>query len=82
MNHIEYTVKLHAPELEAKIRHARILEVFDELKAGQLMELTNDHDPKPLHYQFMMEREGMFSWEYAEEGPTLWRVTIGKNNHM
>lgn len=71
-------MKLYAPEIEPRIRHARILEVFDELKAGQFMELTNDHDPKPLHYQFMMEREGVFSWEYVEEGPTLWRVSIGK----
>ena len=43
------------------------------------MELTNDHDPKPLYYQFLMERENQFTWEYVEEGPDLWKVVIGKN---
>lgn len=42
------------------------------------MELTNDHDPRPLFYQFQIEREGTFSWEYLEKGPELWRVAIGK----
>lgn len=42
------------------------------------MELINDHDPRPLHYQFMIEREGEFEWEYLEEGPEVWRVAITK----
>ena len=71
-------VKLHAPDIEPKIRHQRIFEVFDELNPGEFMELTNDHDPKPLRYQFMAEREGHFSWEYLQEGPDLWKVLIGK----
>ncbi|MUK90593.1 DUF2249 domain-containing protein [Ornithinibacillus sp. L9] len=78
MNELKYAAKLHAPDIEPRIRHPRIFEVFDGLKEGEFMELTNDHDPKPLHYQFMMEREDTFTWEYVEEGPTLWRVVIGK----
>jgi uncharacterized protein (DUF2249 family) len=78
MSDIQFATKLHAPEIEARFRHPRIFEVFDELKSGEYMHLSNDHDPKPLHYQFMMEREGKFSWEYLEEGPMLWRVSIGK----
>ncbi|MEC5423622.1 DUF2249 domain-containing protein [Virgibacillus sp. C22-A2] len=78
MNEIQYTVKLHAPDIEPRFRHPRIFEVFDELNAGEFMELSNDHNPKPLEYQFMMEREGTFIWEYLEEGPLLWRVAIGK----
>ncbi|MFD1037703.1 DUF2249 domain-containing protein [Virgibacillus byunsanensis] len=78
MNDVQYTAKVHAPEIEPRFRHPRIFEVFDELQPGEYMELSNDHDPKPLHYQFMMEREGTFSWEYLEEGPMLWRVCIGK----
>ena len=35
------------------------------------MELINDHDPKPLYYQFMMERTDEFTWEYLEEGPEV-----------
>jgi len=78
MNDIKFAAKVHAPDIEPRIRHPRIFEVFDELKSGEFMELTNDHDPKPLQYQFMMEREGEFSWEYLEDGPMLWKVAIGK----
>jgi uncharacterized protein (DUF2249 family) len=42
------------------------------------MELINDHDPKPLHYQLMAEYENKFEWEYLEQGPEVWRVSIGK----
>ena len=38
----------------------------------------NDHDPKPLRYQFEAELPGTFTWEYLEEGPEAWRVRIGK----
>ncbi|WP_164669485.1 DUF2249 domain-containing protein [Virgibacillus doumboii] len=78
MNDTQFAAKIHAPEIEPRIRHQRIFEVFDELKSGEFMELTNDHNPKPLHYQLMIEREDTFSWEYLEEGPSLWRVSIGK----
>lgn len=37
-----------------------------------------DHDPKPLYYQFLHEREGLFGWEYLEQGPELWRVRISR----
>jgi uncharacterized protein (DUF2249 family) len=79
VNEIQLAAKVHAPDIEPRIRHPRIFEVFDGLNAGEFMELTNDHDPKPLQYQFMMERgEDKFSWEYLEEGPSLWKVIIGK----
>lgn len=42
------------------------------------MELINDHDPKPLHYQFLAERADRFEWEYIEQGPEVWRVAISK----
>ena len=38
----------------------------------------NDHDPKPLYYQFNAKHTGQFTWEYLEQGPTTWRVCIGK----
>jgi uncharacterized protein (DUF2249 family) len=42
------------------------------------MQIVNDHDPRPLQYQFMMERSEQFTWEYLEEGPEVWKVSIGK----
>lgn len=69
---------INAPEIEPKYRHAKIFEAFDELKSGEAIHLSNDHDPRPLHYQFMMEREGQFVWEYLQEGPDQWQVAIEK----
>ena len=57
-------------------RHPMIFNTFDNLKPGESFELVNDHAPKPLYYQFLHEREGLFTWEYLEEGPDTWRVRI------
>jgi uncharacterized protein (DUF2249 family) len=59
-------------------RHPQIFSAFENLAPGEAFILVNDHDPKPLYYQFKFEREGQFTWEYLEEGPTDWRVRIGK----
>ncbi|MDR7525880.1 MAG: DUF2249 domain-containing protein, partial [Armatimonadota bacterium] len=45
---------------------------------GEAFELVNDHDPKPLYYQFAAELPGQFTWQYLEQGPEVWRVRIGK----
>lgn len=59
-------------------RHPLIFAKFDELGSGEAFELLNDHDPKPLYYQFQAERAGQLDWTYLEEGPEVWRVRIGK----
>jgi hemerythrin-like domain-containing protein/uncharacterized protein (DUF2249 family) len=59
-------------------RHPRIFATFDRLAPGAHFVLVNDHDPKPLYYQFAAERPGAFTWRYLEEGPEVWRVEIGK----
>lgn len=59
-------------------RHPLIFRTFDELQHGSSFILTNDHDPKPLYYSFLHEREGLFGWEYLQEGPATWKVKISK----
>ncbi len=59
-------------------RHPLIFQTFDEMRGGKAFILLNDHDPKPLYYSFLHEREGMFDWEYLEKGPEDWRVKISK----
>jgi len=59
-------------------RHTLIFETYDGLGSGEGFVLVNDHDPKPLWYQFEAEYGGRFSWDYIEEGPADWRVRIGK----
>lgn len=59
-------------------KHPTIFQTFESLAPGQSFILVNDHDPKPLYYQFVHEHEGQFTWEYLEQGPAIWRVQIGR----
>lgn len=59
-------------------RHELIFEHYTDLESGDQFILVNDHDPKPLYYQFEAEHTGQFTWEYLEEGPETWRVRIGR----
>jgi uncharacterized protein (DUF2249 family)/hemerythrin-like domain-containing protein len=59
-------------------RHPLILNTFEGLRRGQAFMLVNDHDPKPLYYQFQAEQSGKFTWTYLEQGPEVWRVRIGR----
>ncbi len=59
-------------------RHPLIFHTFDNLAVGEFFELRNDHDPRPLHYQFQHERAETFAWEYLESGPEVWRVRISR----
>jgi uncharacterized protein (DUF2249 family) len=61
-------------------RHPLIFERFEALAPGESFVLVNDHDPKPLFYQFQAERTGEFTWEYLEQGPKVWQVRLGKAN--
>lgn len=71
---------INAPDYPPRIRHQAIFEAFDGLSAGEVMLLVNDHEPRPLYYQFQAERPGNFGWEYIEEGPEIYRVAITKLN--
>ncbi|HUZ35384.1 MAG TPA: DUF2249 domain-containing protein [Streptosporangiaceae bacterium] len=59
-------------------RHQTIFDAYQALKPGAGFVLINDHDPKPLHYQFQAECTGKFTWDYLETGPSAWRVRIGR----
>ena len=69
---------LDVREMAPKLRHPKIFEAFDALEPGASFVLVNDHDPKPLLYQFTFERASAFCWRYLEDGPNVWRVEIGK----
>ena len=61
-------------------RHERIFETFAELRPGAAFVLVNDHDPKPLYYQFAAEHAGEVLWQPLEEGPHTWRIRIGRRD--
>ena len=70
--------ELDVTTIAPKDRHPLIFKTFDELKKGGDFILINDHDPKPLYYSFLHEREGQFDWEYLDQGPVVWKVKISK----
>lgn len=70
---------LDVRDLAPRVRHPKIFETFDAMAPGGTFILVNDHDPKPLLYQFRFERAGAFRWRYLQEGPEVWRVEIGKS---
>jgi len=59
-------------------RHPLIFDTFQKLSPGDAFLLVNDHDPKPLYYQFQAELGEPFQWDYLESGPEVWKVRIGK----
>lgn len=59
-------------------RHKVIFERFASLPKGASFMVVNDHDPKPLYYQLSSEYVGQLVWQYLEQGPSVWRVRLGK----
>jgi len=52
-------------------RHPRIRTAFEEMDPGETLELVNDHEPKPLFYEFRSEVEGFHAdgYEVEREAP-------------
>lgn len=74
MNDTELDVRDEPPAR----RHDLILSTYHGLEPGIGFVLVNDHDPKPLYYQFAAEYPEQFTWDHLESGPEVWRVRIGR----
>lgn len=72
------TVTLDVRPMPPWERHTKIFDTFDSLGPGEALVIINDHDPRPLHYQLMHEREGQFQWDSQEKAPREWQATIKK----
>jgi uncharacterized protein (DUF2249 family) len=72
---LQLDVRVIAP----RDRHELIFDTYASLLPNETFILINDHDPKPLYYQFSAEHPGQFTWDYLEKGPEVWRVRIGTN---
>lgn len=70
--------ELNVTNIIPRERHPLIFKTFDDLAKGGSFILVNDHDPKPLYYQFLHERPGQVDWVYQQEGPDLWKVKVTK----
>lgn len=74
----DVTKTLDVRQIPPPQKHPVIFQTFESLTPGKNFILVNDHDPKPLYYQFVHELEGQFTWEYLEQGPEICRVQIGR----
>jgi uncharacterized protein (DUF2249 family) len=74
----EHDPDLDVRELAPAQRHQSIFAEYHDLAPGAGFILVNDHDPKPLRYQFEAEHPGEFTWDTLDAGPLVWRVRIGK----
>jgi uncharacterized protein (DUF2249 family) len=57
-------------------RYSQTFETFEALEPGAGFELVSEHDPWPLYFQFAARPSVTFTWDYLENGPTLWRVRV------
>jgi uncharacterized protein (DUF2249 family) len=70
------TVVLDIRSVPPRERHPKIFRAWEALPVGASLTLVNDHDPKPLFYEFKAERAGQFEWTAVERGPERWSVEI------
>lgn len=61
-----------------RLRHPLIFSTFEKLAGGESFRIVNDHDPRPLYYQFSAEYPGTFEWTYEQSGPDVWQVRINR----
>lgn len=71
--------KLDIRIIPPSARHPGIVfNMWDKLKAGEILQIINDHDPKPLRQMFESEYGGFYKWEYESQGPHDWMINITK----
>lgn len=71
--------KIDIRELDPINRYPTVAETFEDLKAGEKLELANDHDLQHLlKYKFTIDYPEEYDYEYLEQGPEVWRVLITK----
>ncbi|MFC4405932.1 DUF2249 domain-containing protein [Haloarchaeobius iranensis] len=52
-------------DLPPQQRHPEIHDAFEALEPGEALTLVNDHDPKPLFYEFQAEVESFDADAYT-----------------
>lgn len=71
----------HGTELDVRTlipieRHKKLLRLFGDLPAGESFVFINDHDPKPLYYEFRSLFGDVVGWDYLKRDPEEWKVKV------
>ncbi len=69
-------------DVPPKERHPMIHDAFDDIDAGEAVRIVNDHDPKPLFYEFQAEVDAFDAEGYTveERGPNEFVADLPKRD--
>jgi len=71
--------KLVITDYQPGERYDTVARTFEGLGVGETMEITNDHDIRPLlEVKLLQDFPNQYYWEYIEEGPKVFRAVITK----
>ena len=68
-------------EIELRIRHTVIFQLFEHLDAASCLQLIVDHDPRPLRIQLEAKHGDLCRWTYLEQGPAVWRIRLQRGRN-
>ncbi len=57
-------------------RHKKLLKLFKDMPVGESFTFINDHDPKPLYYEFRSIYGDVVGWDYLQRDPKEWKVKV------
>lgn len=70
------TITLESRTLPSTNRNTTVLEAFDRLQLGGILELDDESDPRALRNEFLQHRAGRFSWDARNRGTGRWTIRI------
>jgi CRP/FNR family transcriptional regulator len=69
-------ITLDSRTLPSTNRNVIVLEAFDKLQLGGILELPEESDPRALRNEFLQHRPGRFSWDARNLGSGRWTIRI------
>ncbi len=69
-------ITLDARSLPAATKTDQILEAFDKLTVGAILEISEENEPRALRNELMQLRAGKFSWDSRNLGTGRWLIRL------
>ncbi|HMD03471.1 MAG TPA: DUF2249 domain-containing protein, partial [Candidatus Baltobacteraceae bacterium] len=69
-------IVLDSRTLPTTNRNVIVLDAFDKLPMGGILELPEETDPRALRNEFLQHRPGKFSWESRNLGSGHWTIRV------
>ncbi|MBI5131562.1 MAG: DUF2249 domain-containing protein [Rhodopseudomonas palustris] len=77
MTYTDYNERvIQVAEIEPRLRHGIIEELFRHLSPGHGLQIVVDHDPRRLRFLLDVSFGSQCDWTYLEQGPDLWRIRL------